>query len=176
MKKKFIFFLSFSVPPMESLHCTLNPNLEYIDLIVLYNNPTPVPLDTPVVFETNIMGGRAAKISPCAAIRNFRSFAIYRIASKGKNVLLKYKENGIIEPRRGDLVNAMSVATVTAVNSIFTKLATSLTTTLAKGGINTNLMHNNDHTSMTTQPPQDPNTFDFNTNVTSVECVFRSAS
>lgn len=47
------------------------------------------------------MNAPVSNISPCAIISNFKHFIIYRIPCRGCNILLKYKGDGILEPRLG---------------------------------------------------------------------------
>lgn len=73
-----------------------------LDLIILHENPNPLPSNASIIFDTKAPGVHPDRISPCARVDGFRSVLIISINSIGKNVLLKYKGSGLVEPRNGN--------------------------------------------------------------------------
>jgi hypothetical protein len=102
------------VPPGESVHVCFDPRSDYIDLIVLFDNPHSVPASRSIVYDTTPIDGVAvSNISPCAQATNFEEFMVYRLPCKGFNVLLKYKGSDVVERRLGT-----SIARVGVFNSL----------------------------------------------------------
>ena len=52
----------------------------------------------------NCQGARKGDISDCAKVENFRDVAYFCVNSRNKNVLLKYKGDERLEPRRGSSI------------------------------------------------------------------------
>lgn len=86
-----------ALPPLEILSGDFG-DAEYLEVFVIYGNPNPVPEDTRGL---NFQTGSMKKVAPCAAIENFAVAAVYRIECAGHNVFLKFKGDGVIEPRAG---------------------------------------------------------------------------
>lgn len=101
----------YALPPLESLNCFFNAEMDCIVLMVLTDNPYAIPSGRRVVYDTSCGPGGApvTNISLCAAVAEFRHCVIYRIASRGCNVLLKYKDGGVVEPRQGNSVARVGI-------------------------------------------------------------------
>jgi len=110
------------IPPLDTAHVCFDPDCEYLDLLVLFDNPSPVPSSRSIVFDTTPTGQHmqaVTNITPCAQVAAFNEFLAYRIPCRGRNVLLKYKGGDVVEPRLGT-----SIARVGVFNS-FSNLVTS---------------------------------------------------
>ena len=83
----------------------LSADLEVVELYVLYDSPHPVPKDVPLVYDTLASEMTIDRITPCALISNFTNASVYEIATIDRNVLLKYKDNGICSFRNGGSIN-----------------------------------------------------------------------
>lgn len=94
--------LNSIVPPKDAIYGMFNPEEDEISLVVLYDNPYPIPSDKAVLFNTRAPGASPERVSLCARIDQFTRLQVYHIACRGRNVLLKYKGEGRVEPRQGN--------------------------------------------------------------------------
>jgi Zn finger protein HypA/HybF involved in hydrogenase expression len=93
-----------AVPPNAVINGRFDPELPFFDLIVLMGNPfTP---EGEAVYDTTESAG---KISKCAAVANFRRYMIFRVECTGKNAMLKYKGESLLEPRLGNSVGRIGI-------------------------------------------------------------------
>ena len=90
-----------SVPPNELVNVQFSTDGSEsvcLELFVLYGNSNVIPGDiSSVKYDTR----SSSDISPCAAVENFWQFAVFRIDASSKNVLLKFKGDGVVEIRLG---------------------------------------------------------------------------
>lgn len=98
------------VPPGGSLHAFFNEDENEnedennLEVIILYNNPNDIPSDMRKVnFDTTLIAS-SKSLSACAKVDAFKSVIFYTVSSKNKNVLLKYKGEGLVVPRLGNSV------------------------------------------------------------------------
>lgn len=94
-----------SVPPGEIVNAIFDPELPVLEVFILSGHPIPIPDDSIVVPDAR---GRA-KVSPCASVQLYRQVSTFRIQSRRRNVLLKYKLGGVLEPRLGTSVARVGV-------------------------------------------------------------------
>ena len=97
-----------AVPPNSIVHGHFDPTAPFLDVIVLTNNLHSSPEEAQseaCCYDTR----RATKISSCAAVANFRSFLVFRVLSSDHNVLLKYKGEGLLEPRLGSSIARVGI-------------------------------------------------------------------
>lgn len=87
----------YTIPPLESIYAIIPGSVNAVLVIALYDNEVPVEEGESFVFKAV----SAERISDCAKVSNFQKFAIYKVRCRGRNVLLKYKEQGALEPRDG---------------------------------------------------------------------------
>jgi len=104
---------------------------------------------------------RAKSISPSVAVVNFPKVVVFRINCQDKNVLLKYKGNGYIDTRKGNIATVL----VKNSNNFMSRITSQLS----------------ELTGAQIQLPSIPtgeskNKFDFSTNVDSIETVFKSTA
>jgi hypothetical protein len=85
-----------TVPPRESIYSIIT-NLPYIYILVLYDNPFVAEEGMTLTYTSM----RADDVTPCASIKNFRKFSIYRSYCRGKNVLLKFNDTNKVDLRVG---------------------------------------------------------------------------
>lgn len=99
-----------AVAPGDAVYAFFEPaSVESLDLIVLCDNPNPIPRDRAILYDTRAHGAHPERISPCARINeNCRALA-YHIDCRGKNVVLKYKGNGAVLPREGNAAQRVGV-------------------------------------------------------------------
>lgn len=96
-----------AVPPNGLVSGRFDPSLPFIELVILIGNPHSPEVDAAnVVYDTAQSPGKASK---CAAVANFRRYMIFRIDSAGKNVLLKFKGETLLEPRLGNSVGRVGI-------------------------------------------------------------------
>lgn len=88
-----------AAPPQETLHGSFLPTVKGIILMVLLSNPNPIPTEN-FVYDKRAEG----EISPCAAADQFTHFIVYHVRCNNRNVLLKYKGDGVVEARKGDSI------------------------------------------------------------------------
>jgi hypothetical protein len=87
-----------SLPPGHLLNAYFGEAV-VVEVCILYGNPNIIPGDAAVIpYKTDSSQG---VIAPCAAIENYWLFSLYRIQCDQKNILLKFKGDGILEPRAG---------------------------------------------------------------------------
>lgn len=91
----------FAVPPGEVVHCSFPPSTPSLEIIVLFGNSSPGMAH---VFDTRAKDVSVDKISNSAKVSLFKYAAAYRVNCKGKNVLLKYKGDGVVGVRAGNSV------------------------------------------------------------------------
>lgn len=95
-----------SVPPNELIHVLLPPGTPCIELYILHGNPNVIPGDgTGIHYDTR----KPIKPSPCATVTNFWEISVYSIKCLEKNILLKYKGEGIVETRIGSSMERKGV-------------------------------------------------------------------
>jgi hypothetical protein len=75
----------------------------------LHHNPCPIPDNSQIIFDTKTPGASASHISDCAKVENFRHIVYYNAPCSRRNVLLKYKGNGLVQPRRGDSIHRVGL-------------------------------------------------------------------
>jgi hypothetical protein len=91
-----------AIPPLETMHALFNPNVKGIELCILYDNPSRIPIEGGVYYNTRGPGVNArTMISPCAQVEKFNQLIVYFIPCQHKNVLLKYKGGGGLELKAG---------------------------------------------------------------------------
>lgn len=93
-----------AVPPNGFVNGRFDPALPFFDLIILTGNPFTPEHDT--LYDTTQHAGR---ISKCAMVTNFRQYMVFRIECTGKNVMVKYKGEGMVEPRLGTSVARVGI-------------------------------------------------------------------
>jgi len=112
-----IFPIYLAVPPEESVHFFLGDGATSVTLCVLFNNPHLIPSSaTSIIYDTRNIPPRKA-ISLCASIRHFKQFSVYHIDCHKKNILLKYKREGVVQVRNGATITKRMGNAFT--NSIF---------------------------------------------------------
>lgn len=94
-----------AVPPNGLVSGRFDSSQPFIELVILMGNPNP-PEAGEVVYDTSQNPGKASK---CAAVANFRRYMIFRIDSAGRNVLLKFKGDTLLEPRLGNSVGRVGI-------------------------------------------------------------------
>jgi hypothetical protein len=97
------------IPPSDAVYCFFDPEDDDLELIILYQNPNPIPSDAAMVYDTKAHGANPNRLSLCARIDLFHRVQVYSIASTGKNALLKYKGLGIVHPREGNSAGRVGV-------------------------------------------------------------------
>jgi hypothetical protein len=95
--------------PGESLHGFFDVATTSIDLIVLFGNTNVFDKKSSVYYDTRLPGVSLDKIADCARVDKFPKIAHYSIACQDRNILLKYKGNGFVEPRRGDAIQRVGL-------------------------------------------------------------------
>ena len=90
-----------AVPPSEIVHGHFGNGVE-IELFVLYDNPNMIGDLTHTNYRTD--HGFHNDIAACAAVENFWQYSVYRIKCSDKNVLLKFKGDGVVECRKGSSI------------------------------------------------------------------------
>mmetsp|Transcript_16067 Transcript_16067/g.24217 ORF Transcript_16067/g.24217 Transcript_16067/m.24217 type:complete len:346 (-) Transcript_16067:172-1209(-) len=98
------------VPPGGAVYSLLDSCcLEEVDLLLLINNNELMDPNAPVRYDTTARGADKSKMSPCAAVANFRTLLLVKIQCKDKNILLKYKGQGVVLPRHGGHVGRVGL-------------------------------------------------------------------
>lgn len=82
--------------PRESVYADIS-GLPSIYVIILYGNPNILVEGEEVVYTSM----RAKNVSPPCQVKFYGKYTMYKIRSIHKNVLVKYKEGGALEPRSG---------------------------------------------------------------------------
>lgn len=85
-----------TVIPFASVY-SLIEGLSSIYVIILYDNPNTASPGQEVVYTAD----REKHVSPCCKVRYFGKYSMYEIRCRHKNVLVKYKDEGALEPRSG---------------------------------------------------------------------------
>ena len=79
-------------------------------MALLVDNPCAIVGDQATAcYNTRSNGMTAEKISKCAKVERFEKIVMYSADTRGKNVLLKYKNGGIVVPRNGNSINRIGV-------------------------------------------------------------------
>lgn len=93
------------VGPLETIRGEFNPHIAAVTLIVLTDNPNPLPSDGRVITSSKGM----YKASACVATENFRHVVVFNLPSQAKNILLKYKPVTGLELRVGSSVKRLGL-------------------------------------------------------------------
>jgi hypothetical protein len=75
---------------------------QIVQLFLLYENAEVHTVDSALVYDTNAHGVHPERISPCARIDNFTKAKVLKFHSAQRNVLLKYKGDGLTDIRTGN--------------------------------------------------------------------------
>lgn len=82
------------------------PSEQFLDIIILFdssNGDTTIhESDKSLRYDTRAHGAHPERITPCARIDSFQKLHAFRVQCTGKNVMLKYKGNGLLSPRNGN--------------------------------------------------------------------------
>lgn len=91
------------MPPGMSVSAEFDSDTtETLELILLHNNPNAIPVDQRLIFNTRAQNVKSSgDISECAKVELFQDVAFFVIECGSRNVLLKYKGDEDILPRRG---------------------------------------------------------------------------
>ncbi len=92
---------TYLVPPRECIYGFFNKRC-VMHLLILYGNPNDISRESAIVYDTTAHGVHPEKISACARIDNFTKAKVLKFNAADKNVLLKYKGDGMIVPRVGN--------------------------------------------------------------------------
>lgn len=159
----------YPVGPNESLYAQFDKDVRQLNVIVLINNPHPIPMTRRVIVHKE--GGRLP--TSCCQVDKFEDFIVYKVPCSKKNVMLKYKDG------KGLLVrDSKNLQRVT--QSTMSKLmpASSMLTSLGLGGSKqqTTVQGSTVITSSPTNPglngnPRSPGR---DTNIDKIELVFSS--
>jgi len=95
----------YTIPPRDAVYGFFSPDEPEIHLVILHDNPNTIPTDKAVLYDTRAPGASPDRISLSARIDQFQRIQVYHIPSQGKNVLLKYKGLGLMEPRNGNTLD-----------------------------------------------------------------------
>lgn len=87
----------------------LEPGENRIEIVVLHDNPNHLQSGMAIVHDTSAPGLTPQQISPACRIDGFRQARVYMIESKGKNVLLKHKGDGLLHIRLGSNVGRVGL-------------------------------------------------------------------
>jgi hypothetical protein len=83
---------------------------ETLELILLHNNPNPIPKDQRLVYNTRAKNVKSSgDISDCAKVELFQDVAFFVIDCASRNVLLKYKGGEDVLPRRGSALRRVGL-------------------------------------------------------------------
>jgi hypothetical protein len=85
-----------SVLPRSSVYADIE-GLSSVYVIILYDNPNKLVEGEEVVYTSM----KAKSVSPPCKVNFFGKYTIYKIRCLHKNVLVKYKDGGALEPRSG---------------------------------------------------------------------------
>ena len=97
---------SYTAVPPNGLVCgRFDASLPHIEVIVLMGNPTTSDMGE-VVYDSAQSPG---KVSKAAAVGNFRRYMAFRVESNGKNVMLKFKGDTLLEPRLGNSIGRVGI-------------------------------------------------------------------
>lgn len=99
------------IPPGDFVHAEFDPSAEAIELYVLHNNPNAIKSDAPLLYDTrsDVRTWSLERISVCARVSLFESATVYAIACNKRNVLVKYKGEGLCEKRNGVAVGRVGM-------------------------------------------------------------------
>jgi len=92
------------LPPNELIHADISMialacERFAVYLFILHGNPNIIPGDvSTIAYNTRA----PIKVAACAAVENFWECAVYKISCKGRNALLKLKDNAAVELRAGN--------------------------------------------------------------------------
>lgn len=152
------------LPPKESAYCLIE-NYKIIYILYLYDNPIQATEGMTIIYNT--INGE--DLSPCAAPKNFRKFRVYKVVSRGKNVLLKYTDLDELELRSGQGRRIKYKAA--GIFSDFMKSMTNSTSSNGNNGNNSGNNNNNTNNNGLSDSVIVASTLDFETNVEDVEFV-----
>jgi len=94
------------------VHGYFDPADEGYELFLLYQNKydsNPSLHSQAVIFDTRATGVTKDAISRCAKIDKFTKVVVYSFPCTGRNVILKYKGDSIVEPRNGNSVSRVGL-------------------------------------------------------------------
>jgi len=98
----------FVIPPSALMHGFFESDNQELQIIILFDNPCSIP-NSNIVYDTRAPGAKAELMSDCAKVSKFRNYSMFSIPCKDKNVLLKVKNDGIIEARKGDSIGRVGL-------------------------------------------------------------------
>eukprot|EP01036_Dinobryon_divergens_P027662 gene27661-36473_t len=98
-----------AVPPKESAYAFFYPDRGNIEILILHGNPNPIEEHQAISYNTAAPGMRADRISKCAKVGLFSKISYYSCSSAGKNVLLKYRGDGAVQPRTGNSISRIGI-------------------------------------------------------------------
>lgn len=110
-----------AVPPNVIVNCNFPPKIPFFELYILLSNPNPFVAEdgssgkgpsesVSVVYDTTTsLPSSPIKVSPCASVSLFRQYTAFRIRCKDSNVMLKYKLDGVLEPRAGNSIARVGI-------------------------------------------------------------------
>lgn len=96
------------MPPRECLYGFFNKK-SAVHLFLLFGNPNDISKECAMVYDTTAHGVHPEKISPCARIDNFQRAKVLKFNTSEKNVLLKYKGDGMVIPRQGNAIERVGL-------------------------------------------------------------------
>lgn len=107
----FKFFVFRSVPPGMSVSAEFDSeSADTLELILLHNNPHSIPKDQRLVYNTRAKNVKSSgDITDCAKVDLFRDVAVYVIECASRNVILKYKGDEDVLPRRGSALQRVGL-------------------------------------------------------------------
>jgi hypothetical protein len=123
------------LPPRESLY-SLIANYKFLYLILLFDNPFPLPDDSPIIYQ-RLRVHMGPEITPCAAPRYYKRFLVYKIVCQGRNVLVKYTDEDKVEVRdgQGRRIKKKAVGIFQDLFHSLTQSASATSGTVSSGGI-----------------------------------------
>lgn len=99
-----------SVPPGDAVYAFFDPAIvTTLHLLVLCDNPHPMPAEGAILYDTRAHGAQPERISPCARVSEHRKASVYRLDCRDCNVVLKYKGAGVVLPREGNSVRRVGL-------------------------------------------------------------------
>lgn len=101
-----------SVAPGDAVYAFFDvTSVSSLDLVVLFDNPNSMPTDESesVLYDTRAHGAFPERISPCARVSEQRKACVLTIKCEQKNVVLKYKDGGVVLPRLGNSIRRVGI-------------------------------------------------------------------
>jgi hypothetical protein len=80
-----------------------------IHLFLLFGNPNSISRESAMIYDTTAHGVHPEKISPCARIDNFQRVKVFKFNATEKNILLKYKGDGMMASRVGNAIGRVGL-------------------------------------------------------------------